>query len=238
MLKDLPFYEVAGLADSKAHQACLEQREKKHQDGTLRQAPTTNHPTSNSTVQPPIKKKKGHVIQPIQRAKTPPFSSPSFLFALSSSSSSSSLAASTKPDTRVEQLGTSIEHEIGVELVVPPIVCKEEKEKDIDVNLRVGFKERQCKRLSQSIMVIHLPSKRPCLEPLYLELVLAIAPVSGPSIVVTGNNPKPNERLLSVERATHQEPGRPFSGLEYLSNDSVKCVASILSRPKSSHAPN
>ena len=39
VLKDLPFYEIARLADSEAHQAHLEEREKKCQEITLRQAP-------------------------------------------------------------------------------------------------------------------------------------------------------------------------------------------------------
>lgn len=64
LLKDLPCYEVARVADSKAHQACLEQREKKHQEGTLRQALATNRSTSNSTVSLPTKKKKGLLFSP------------------------------------------------------------------------------------------------------------------------------------------------------------------------------
>lgn len=41
VLKDLPFYEVAWLANAEARQARLEAREKKHQEGTLCQAPTS-----------------------------------------------------------------------------------------------------------------------------------------------------------------------------------------------------
>ena len=36
MLKDFPFYEVAHLTYSKARQACLEELERKRQEGTLR----------------------------------------------------------------------------------------------------------------------------------------------------------------------------------------------------------
>lgn len=57
-LKDLPFYEVAHLADSKTRQARLKQRKKKRQNGTFKQAPTTNDLTSNSTVRSPARKKK------------------------------------------------------------------------------------------------------------------------------------------------------------------------------------
>lgn len=65
--KDLSFYEVAWVANSKAHQAHLEQREKKNVKTTLEQAPATNHPASNSTFQSPANK-KGPVIQLAQRA--------------------------------------------------------------------------------------------------------------------------------------------------------------------------
>lgn len=67
VLKDLPFYEVAQVADSKAHQAYLEEREKKRQDRMLRKAPAINRSASNSTVRP-FSKKKRPVIQPVQRA--------------------------------------------------------------------------------------------------------------------------------------------------------------------------
>ena len=36
VMKDLPFYEVARFADAEARQACLDTREKKCQEGTLR----------------------------------------------------------------------------------------------------------------------------------------------------------------------------------------------------------
>lgn len=74
LLKDPPFYKVARVADSKAHQACLEQREKKHQEETLRHAPATNCSTSNSTVSLPTKKKKrkGLFVQPVQSVRTLP----------------------------------------------------------------------------------------------------------------------------------------------------------------------
>lgn len=63
MLKDLSFYEVARLTDSKACQTCLEQRKKKCQNGTLMQTLTINHPVFNYTVQPSVKKKKRLVIR-------------------------------------------------------------------------------------------------------------------------------------------------------------------------------
>ena len=62
MLKDFHFYKVACLADSEAHQAYLEKREKKCQKETLRQAPATGRSLSSSTVRPSAYKKKIHVV--------------------------------------------------------------------------------------------------------------------------------------------------------------------------------
>ena len=44
VLKDLPFYTEAGEADAQAHQALLNQREEKMQEGTLRRAPGDKRP--------------------------------------------------------------------------------------------------------------------------------------------------------------------------------------------------
>lgn len=122
--------------------------------------------------------------------------------------------------------------------MVPPISSEEEEENDMVANLRAIFNERQCKRLSESITVNLPPSKKPCSESLCPEPILAIAQVPTPSTAIAGINPKPNKRLLSTEGTAHQEPGRPSFGPEHLSNESVECVASVPSHPKSSRIPN
>ena len=66
VLKDLPFYEEARAADTKARQDRLDKREKKHQERTLRQAPGVGHPVASSTAHPPIKKK--HVPPLVEKA--------------------------------------------------------------------------------------------------------------------------------------------------------------------------
>ena len=58
MLKDLPFYEVASLENFEARQARLEEREKKHQKGMLRQVSVAGRPFSSSVACPPTKKRK------------------------------------------------------------------------------------------------------------------------------------------------------------------------------------
>ena len=121
MLKDLPFYEVANLADSEARQACLEEREKKCQKGILKQTSVASHPISTSTVHSPTQKKMS-MTRPIQKARTSPLAT----------SSSSSLFSSYSSD----------EVEVGVKWLVPPIICEEEEEEEMATNLKFGFCER------------------------------------------------------------------------------------------------
>ena len=66
VLKDFPFYMEARVADTKGRQYRLEKREKKRQEGTLRQAPGAGHSTTNYSVYLPIKKKS--VPWPIEKA--------------------------------------------------------------------------------------------------------------------------------------------------------------------------
>lgn len=115
--------------------------------------------------------------------------------------------------------------------MVPPINYKEEREEDMVANLRVGFKERQRKRLFESITVISFPSKIPCPEILCPEPVLAIALALVPSTTTTGSN-------LLVEEAARLALERPSSDLAHLNDDSVEFVASIPSHPLASRAPN
>ena len=63
-LKDLPFYEEARAVDTKERQDRLDQREKKRQEGTLRQAPGIGLATS-STAHPLTKKP---IFRPIEKA--------------------------------------------------------------------------------------------------------------------------------------------------------------------------
>lgn len=168
VLNDLPLYEVVCVADAKARQDWLEQRKKKHHDRTLRQAPSASRPTSNSTP-----KKKKPSTQPAQKALTPLSASPSPLstspsHSLSFSSASlSSFAASTESDSAIDLSFTRTEPEMEVEPVVPPIIYEEEGNENMAANLRVGFKERQRKRLFESITIISPHAKKPYMKILY-----------------------------------------------------------------------
>lgn len=62
VLKDLPFYKKAREMDAKARQECLDQREEKRQEGTLRKAPSEKDCGSYPAVRPQAVKKKKKAI--------------------------------------------------------------------------------------------------------------------------------------------------------------------------------
>ena len=187
MLKDLPFYKIARLADSKACQAHLEEREKKCQEWTLRQAPVAGRPSSSSIALPPTQKRKEPVACPIQRVRTPPSTS------LSSSFDSSSPSSTDEP-------------EAGFDQVVPPIICEEEEEEDMTSNLRVRFCDRQRKRLSESIIINPTLSKKACLKPASASLPV---PILSATIAVITLESDENFSLLMILLITRR--GDPLS---------------------------
>lgn len=89
----------------------------------------------------------------------------------------------------IELSTSSIELEVEVELMVPPIICKEEEEEDMATNLRVEYKERQRKHLSKSITIVPPPTKKPCMEILGQEPVSTIASTLEPSAAAAAGNP-------------------------------------------------
>ncbi|RVW13680.1 hypothetical protein CK203_094004 [Vitis vinifera] len=66
VLNDLLFYKVACLADSEACQTYLEERDKKHKEGTLRQAQVASHLASSFVVRLYAQNKKP-VTHPVQK---------------------------------------------------------------------------------------------------------------------------------------------------------------------------
>lgn len=54
----------------------------------------------------------------------------------------SSFSTNTKPDTEIELLVANAEPEAEVKLMVPFIICEEEREEDMVANLRTKFKGR------------------------------------------------------------------------------------------------
>ena len=81
-----------------------------------------------------------------------------------STSFASTSMASTVPDSEADLNFSGADPDIEVEHVVPRIIHELEGEEGITTNLRVDFKERQRKRLFESIIVVLPPDKRSCTE--------------------------------------------------------------------------
>lgn len=197
----------------------------------LRQASDENRPTTSSIIYSPTKKKKS-VTQPIKKVSTLP---PTSLCALALSTSS--FMASTEHDSTVDTPSIGIEPETEVEPVMPRIICEVEKEEDMAANLRVGFKERQCKRLSKSIAITHFPTKKsfaevPCSTPVsdILPAPKPLANAAGPSCVST--------MRLPVGKDAHSERGGASTSLAPPNDDPIERVASVPTSAQTPHAPN
>lgn len=122
--------------------------------------------------------------------------------------------------------------------MVSHIVYEEEENEDIAINLRVGFKDRQRKRLSESITVNPAPFKKPCSEPICMDPISALTLMPVPLTTIGGIIPYSDEMFPSTQGTAHHEPRKPFHSLNHLSNESVECVGSFLSHPNFSHVPN
>lgn len=151
MVKDLSFYLEVRTVDAKARQDWLAKRENKRNEGMLRQAPGGSRSTSSSTTHPLSKKKS--VTRLAEKALD--------LFPSSSSHSSPSEEVGPNHDS----IGLpSLEGHSDQE-PKPMVPCinlepKEEEETQMAPNLRVGFKERQRKRLSKHFRLFFRLSRR------------------------------------------------------------------------------
>lgn len=181
VLKDLPFYEVARAVDAKACQDRLDQREKKRQEGMLWQAWSENRPATSFIVCLSAKMKKP-TAQPTKKV---------LALALSSSpalASACSSAASTKQDSATNLSSAGTKQEMEVKPMGPHTICEAKKEEEMTTDVRVGFKERQSKHLSESITFDHLPTKKSCPKVPRLTLISNIPSVPNPSTDVEGPN--------------------------------------------------
>lgn len=124
-----------------------------------------------------------------------------------------------------------------VEPVVPCIICEAEGEEDMVVNLRVGFKKKQRKRLYESIAIASPPAKKSCTEILHSMLVSTIPLAPKPSVDAVGPSRVSTVRPLFGKDA-HPERGRPSTGPIPLTDDSVECMTSVLLRPQVPRAPS
>ena len=202
VLKDLHFYEEARVADAKARQDQLDQKEKKCQEGTLRQAPRVGRSATSSTTHPLSKKKSvpWHAEQTLDLFP-PPFSS-----------SSLSVDAGTNWNSIGSPLvGDSPNRELKP-VVLYIILELEEEEEDLEAqmapNLRVGFKQRHCKRLSEALLTTPPLAKKTRLEVSHEEPIL-----DAPMVQVPPSDVVRSEQELiaspSVEDIFPMEDGTP-----------------------------
>ena len=99
-------------------------------------------------------------------------------------------------------------------------------------NLRARFRERQRKRLSESIVVNPTPSKRACLEP-----APTLMPVSVPPATARAVAPDLDEKLLFANDIAHHEPRRPFVGPNHFNEESFEYMVYFLPHPKPTYVP-
>ena len=146
------------------------------------------------------------------------------------SPSSSSASSSSSPSS----LSYNDEPKAGVDWLVPFIICeKEEEEEKMASDLRVGFCERQHKRLSESIAINPSHSKKACPE-------LAPDPLSKltlptiTTIVTSGLDEKPS----FIEDISYHETRKPFVISGKISKDSFECLNFSPLHTKVTYIPN
>lgn len=60
--------------------------------------------------------------------------------------------------------------------MIPDILYESEVEEEMAADLRVSFRDRQRKWLSEPIKVVTLPAKRPCLDEVHEEPIMEAPP--------------------------------------------------------------
>lgn len=143
--------------------------------------------------------------------------------------------ANTESDLLVDSFFVGIELETEVEPVVLCIVCKNEENEDMAANLRTDFKERQCKHLSESILVVPPSTKKPYSKVLYPMSVSTVSPTPKPSTDGVGPNHVPIVRP-STGKYARLKLGKPSIGPAQHNDDSVECMAFVPLHPKASCA--
>lgn len=107
------------------------------------------------------------------------------------------------PDLEADLDLPRVDPDIEFELVVPRIIHELEGEEDMTANLKTGFKERQRKRLSESIVVFTPPAKKSCSETPLETPVPDTPPVPRPlADVVRSNNVPPVKSLIRKDTSS------------------------------------
>ena len=99
--------------------------------------------------------------------------------------------------------------------------------------LRVGFCERQLKRLFESIAINPTSSKKACPEPVSAPLPMPV-PLTTTAVVT----PNPDEKLPSADDIVYHDMRIPFVVRNKLSKESFKYMTYSSLRPKSTYIPS
>ena len=84
-------------------------------------------------------------------------------------------------------------------------------------NLRARFRERQRKRLSESITVNPIPSKRACSEPAPTPMSVSVPPATATTVAL-----ELDEKLLFANDIADHDPRRPFVSPNHFSEESFE----------------
>lgn len=212
VLKNLPFYEEAREADTKARQERLKQREEKRQEGTLRKTSGEKGQSSSFIACPRAKKKKksfAKVVEVLPLVLASPSASTRFIpspldgYDPNSRGDLDPLRCDLDPP-RSDSNPQSSEPE----LVVPDIIYESEVEKEMAANLTTGFGDRMHKRLSKPIEVVVPLAKRPHPDEVHKEPIteVSLVPilpsnVAGSSSVLPAASPVREETCLAKDGA-------------------------------------
>ena len=113
------------------------------------------------------------------------------------------------------------------------IICEEEKEEnDMASNLRVRFRERQCKHLSESIAANPSHLKKACPEPTPNPLS-QLASLTNTTVVAL----EPDEKPPFADDISYHETREPFVIWENIREESFECLGSPI-RPKPTYVPS
>lgn len=110
------------------------------------------------------------------------------------------------------------------------VLSEAEEDEDMAVNIRVGFKERQHKCLSEFITLASPPANKSCVEVLSAAPVPDISFAPKPSTDDAGPNHVPAVRP-PLGKDARLKRGRASTGPTPPSDDFVECVAFVLSVP-------
>lgn len=120
---------------------------------------------------------------------------------------------------------TGTKPEMEVEPMIPHIICEAKEEEEMTTNVRVGFKERQCKRLFESITFASPPTKKSCSKIPCLTPISDIPSVTKPLTDIERPN-RASAARLSVGKDAYPEQGGASTGPVPSSDDPVECVTS------------